>query len=75
LLACLLVVCFCFLFFFFFVFFFKAVIQAQPVGSNLFYLVFNGLINGEPDLYITAKEEGQGITLTVRILIIATEHN
>jgi len=40
------------------------VIQAQPVGSNLFYLVFNGLINGEPDLYITAKEEGQGITLT-----------
>jgi len=40
------------------------VMQAQPAGPNLFYLVFNGQINGQTDLYITAKEIGQGITLT-----------
>ena len=55
---------------FVFVCFFSAVMQAQPAGPNLFYLVFNGQINGQTDLYITAKEIGQGITLTVRVLII-----
>jgi len=54
------------------IFYFTAVVQARSAGPNLFHLVFRGT-NGESDLYITAKEEGQGITLTVRVFIITND--
>ena len=54
------------------IFYFTAVVQARTAGPNLFHLVFIGT-NGEPNLYITAEEEGQGITLTVRVFIITID--